>query len=48
MEAGGGAPCRVRVRAVASVADLTPKELHHQRKKEEWKRQRRARRLEEL
>lgn len=48
VEPGGGAPCRVRVRAVASVADLTPKELHHQRKKEEWKRLRRARRLEKL
>ena len=29
-------------------AELTPKELHHKRKKEEWKRLRRARRLEKL
>jgi hypothetical protein len=43
-----GARARVRFRAVASVADLTPKELHHQWKKEEWKRLCRARRLEKL
>jgi hypothetical protein len=41
------APGRVRLRAVAFVADLTPKELHHQRKKE-WKRLHRAWRLEKL
>jgi hypothetical protein len=48
VEPGREVPCRVRFRAAVSVADLTPKELHHQRKKAEWKRLRRARRLEKL
>jgi hypothetical protein len=48
VEHGREVPCRVRFRAVVSVADLTPKELHHQRKKEEWKWLRKARRLEKL
>jgi hypothetical protein len=47
VEPGREALCRVRFRAVASVADLTPKELHHQRKKE-WKRLHRTWRLEKL
>lgn len=49
-EVGRGAPRRVcfPVCQLKSVAELTPKELHHRRKKEEWKRLRRARRLEKL
>jgi hypothetical protein len=45
VEPGREALCRVRFRAVASVADLTPKELYYQRKKE-WKRLHRTWRLE--
>lgn len=33
---------------ICQVGELTPKELHHKRKKEEWKNLRRARRLEKL
>ncbi|KAG0597694.1 hypothetical protein M758_12G014900 [Ceratodon purpureus] len=48
-EVGRDSPCRVHFPVcVRSVAELTPKELHHKRKKEEWKRLRKARRMEKL